>query len=84
MPDSFIVTIRHKAENFEIDLEIPSRLSFSAFKAKLLEILKMINAKAFYGWSNYTLSFKGDRLGEQETLAQAGAFDGSVLEITRM
>jgi len=45
MPDTFIVTLTDSKGHFETDLEIPSGLAFASFKAKLLEILKIMDGK---------------------------------------
>ena len=79
MPETFIVTVMDSSGRFETDLEIPSRLPFIAFKAKLLEILRIIDGRAFGGWADYYLRFKSRALSDSDTLANVGAFDGSRL-----
>lgn len=83
MPDAFIVTITDTAGHFEIDIEIPARLPVHAFKAKLLEILVTADMHLFGGWQAYDLRFDGRMLGENDTLARVGAFDGSRLAVER-
>jgi len=84
MPETFIVTVMDTSGRFETDLEIPSRLPFIAFKAKLLEILKMMDSHAFGGWPDYYLRFKSQMLSDNDTLANVGAFDGSRLVAERV
>jgi uncharacterized ubiquitin-like protein YukD len=84
MPDAFIVTVNDASGRFETDLEIPSRLPFSAFKAKLLEILKIMDNRIFYNWNDYRLSYKSRAIGGSDTLASLGAFDGSRLTVEKI
>ena len=84
MPDAFIVTISDAKGQFEADLEIPSSLPFSAFKAKLLEILKIMDDDIFGPWRDYRLRFNSQTFGSGDTLAAAGAFDGSRLIVERV
>jgi hypothetical protein len=84
MPEYFIVTVTDANGRFETDLEIPSRLPFSAFKDKLLEILKMMGGRAFQGWSDYRLCFRNSALRNGDTLADIGVFDGSLLSAERL
>jgi uncharacterized ubiquitin-like protein YukD len=84
MPENFIVTVESASGGFEIDLEIPSMIPFSAFREKLLEILKVLDSYEFGSWNDYRLSYKNRALSADETLASAGAFDGSRLAVTRV
>jgi len=84
MPDAFIVTIADLNGQFETDLEIPSRLPFASFKAKLLEILRIMDDDVFGGWKNYRLRFGNRVFGDADTLAATGAFDGSRLIVEQV
>ena len=66
--------------NFEVDLEIPSQLPFAEMKGKLLEILKILDRR-FNSWQACALQFENHVLAEGETMADAGAFDGSRLVV---
>ena len=81
MPDSFIVTV--VSGGFETDLEIPSRLTFSEMKEKLLEILKILGGREFQDWRACSLLHRGRALADGETLAGVGAFDGARLPAER-
>jgi len=81
MPERFIVTIACGA--FETDLEIPAQRSFGEWRQKLLEILKLTDARQFMGWQGLTLSCNGRALLENDSLASVGAFDGSTLNAAR-
>ncbi|MDR2355901.1 MAG: EsaB/YukD family protein [Clostridiales Family XIII bacterium] len=82
MPEYFIVTISDG--RFEIDLEIPSRLPFTAFKEKLLEILKNAGGHEFLNYRDYRLVFGNHSLRGGDTLASVGAFDGSLLSVRKV
>lgn len=84
MPEAFIVTIVEPVSRFEIDLEIPAQLPFSAFRAKLLEILKSLDPQRFSNWRTYRMLFERRVLSEADTLAKVGAFDGSRLIVERI
>ena len=84
MPDAFIVTIIDLKGHFETDLEIPSQLPFASFKAKLLEILKIMDGQIFGGWKDYRLYFNNGIFSNGDTLASVGAFDGSKLIVEQV
>jgi hypothetical protein len=77
IPDKFIVTV--VSGDFEADLEIPSQIAFGKIKGKLVEILEMLDEKKFPAGREFSLRYKGRILADDETLASAGAFDGSRL-----
>ena len=83
MPEAFIVTVADSAGRFEADLEIPATLTFSSFKAKLLEILKMMDGRVFGGLRDYNLLFNNHALSANDSLASIGAFDGSRLVVAK-
>ncbi len=83
MPDNCIVTIRTEDGAFEVDLDIPSRIPFGEFKGDLLGILKTLSEDAFGGWNDCALQCKAHVFGEKDTLMDMGAFDGSILVISR-
>ena len=84
MPENFIVTIASKQGSFEVDLQIPAKLKISEFDGKLLEILKMIDEREFRRWNRLQMSAGGRVLRGSESLASAGAFDGSRIIVTEM
>jgi len=80
MPERFIITVACGA--FETDLEIPARLPFGEWRQKLLEIIKLADARQFMSWQGLALSFNGRALLESDSLASVGAFDGSTLTVS--
>jgi hypothetical protein len=83
MYDAYIVTVTDETGAFETDLEIPSRIPLGKLKDKLMPILKMLDGNPFQGWSGCMVIFEGRPLRDNETLAQAGAFEGSRLVVVR-
>ena len=83
MPDRCIVTVRTQNDSFEIDLDIPSRIPFGAFRRDLLGILKTLEASEFGPWEDCSLRCKARVFDEQDTLTGIGAFDGSILTVTK-
>jgi hypothetical protein len=83
MLDAYIVTVMDETGTFEADLEIPSHISLDKWKDKILDILKILGGNQFLGWSGCEMIFKGRALSDNETLAQAGAFEGSRLIVVR-
>lgn len=83
MHDAYIVTVMDETGAFETDLEIPSRIPSGKWKDKVMAILKMLDCNLFNGWSGCAVTFEGRALRDDETLAQAGAFEGSRLVVVR-
>jgi hypothetical protein len=83
MHDAYIVTVMDETGAFETDLEIPSRIPLGNWKDKVMAILKMLDGNVFHGWGGCVVIFKGRPLSDDETLAQAGAFEGSRLVVAR-
>jgi hypothetical protein len=84
MPETFIVTVTNASGIFEVDLEIPSELPFAEFKEKLFGILKILGENELRSGEDYGLLYKNRVLAEDETLACAGAFDGSRLVAAKL
>jgi len=78
MPEKFIVTVA--SGSFAVDLEIPSGQTVGEYKQKLAEILQSLGGGMF---SDITLTFNGRVIPEGKSLADVGAFDGSIIEVTR-
>jgi hypothetical protein len=83
MFDAYIVTVANETGTVEADLEIPSWIPSGKWKEKALAILKMFDSDQFQGWDDCIIIFKGRLLSDDETLAQAGAFEGSRLIVIR-
>lgn len=83
MFDAYIVTVMNEGGTLEADLEIPSRIPSGKWKDKVLAILKVLDGSQFQGWDGCAVIFKGRPLSDNETLAQAGAFEGSRLVVAR-
>ncbi|MDR0647898.1 MAG: EsaB/YukD family protein [Synergistaceae bacterium] len=83
MHDAYIVTVTDETGAFETDLEIPSRIPLGNWKDKVMAILKVLDGNLFQGWGGCAMAFEGRPLRDDETLAQAGVFEGSRLVVTR-
>lgn len=81
MIDHIIVTIRSKENNFDIDMELPSKISVSDLSPQLLENLKAIAPNQFKGKENIQMRYRGVALKPTETLESGCVFDGSIIEI---
>lgn len=81
MIDHVIVTVRSKENNFEIDMELPSKISISDLAPQLLENLKAIAPNKFRGKEGIKMRYRGSALKSTETLETGCVFDGSIIEI---
>lgn len=81
MIDHVIVTIRSKENNFDIDMELPSKISIADLGPQLLENLKAIAPSQFRGKESIQMRFRDIALKSTETLESGCVFDGSIIEI---
>lgn len=81
MIDHVIVTIRSKENNFDIDMELPSKISIADLGPQLLENLKAIAPSQFRGKESIQMRFRDVTLKSTETLESGCVFDGSIIEI---
>jgi len=85
MFDSVIVTVTTQDGKFSMDLDIPSQEPIGELKTKLLEILRMLDEQIFGGWYDIHLADPNTnrRLVPEETLEEAGIWDGSILHVVK-
>lgn len=81
MIDHVIVTIRSKENNFDIDMELPTKISITDLGPQLLENLKAIAPNQFRGKENIQIRYRDVTLKPMETLESGCVFDGSIIEI---
>ncbi len=81
MTDHVIVTVRSKENNFDIDMELPLKISIADLGPQLLENLKAIAPNQFRGKEGIQLRYRNMSLKSTETLETACVFDGSIIEI---
>lgn len=81
MIDHVIVTIRSKENNFDIDMELPSKISIADLAPQLLENLKAIAPNQFRGKESIQMRYRNVALKSTETLEIGCVFDGSIIEI---
>lgn len=80
-PDRIIVTLQMEGEGLLGDYELPAGFPAKQLATQLLEILKQQFPKMFYAWNTMHLSYQGQRLQDEDTLASKGIWDGSYLTI---
>ena len=80
-PSTFIVTVQTIDQRFMQDMELPSELPVSELAPKLLEVLKNIAEDEFSECASIRLEANNRVLTDSDTLAKAGAFDGSRITI---
>lgn len=81
MIDHTILSVRSVENNFEIDMELPSKISVADLAPQLLENLKAISPHHFMGKEYIKIKYKNIILKETDTLEKSGIWDGSIIEI---
>ena len=79
--EEVIVTVNISDPASSYDMEIPSFLSIGELKKKLLETLRLMDARKYAGFNNIELFFHGRRLDDGATPAQYGIWDGSIVTV---
>ena len=80
-PDTFIATITNDERSFEEDMELPSGMQVSELCRQLLMILKDIHEDIFSSWTSCRIESNNRFLNNDDTLAKAGVFDGSIIVV---
>lgn len=83
VPDSCIVTLMTCDGVFSLDLDVPSRIPLGELESHLLNILKTLGSPNFDDWKNFELSHNDVVLKGSDTLIKVGAFDGSILIVSK-
>lgn len=78
--DSVLVTLRFEAQGRSLDMELPAFLSLTELERRLLETLGEMDPVRFGSAQGVALKQEGRVLDGAVTLAQAGVWDGSVLD----
>ena len=78
--DSVLVTLRFEAQGRSLDMELPAFLPLEELERRLLETLGEMDPARFGGAQGVALKREGRALDGAVTLAQAGVWDGSVLD----
>ena len=84
MFDSVIITLRTEDNSFiSDDLDMPCKEPLNDLTDKLLEILRIFDNRLFSGWNDikFTDERTNKQLNPEESLEEAGIWDGSVLII---
>ena len=80
-PETFIATITNEERNFYEDMELPSGMQVSELCRQILMILKDIHEELFSSWTSCRIESNNRLLNNDETLAKAGVFDGSIIVV---
>ena len=80
MIESALVSIQNN-QNFSIDLDIPAREKWGSIKEKLSEILILLEPDIFTNQKKYLYIFENQMIGDEETLFEIGAYDGSIITV---
>ena len=78
--DSVLVTLRFEAQGRSLDMELPAFLPLTELEQRLLETLGEMDPVRFGSALGVALKQEGRVLDGAVTLAQAGVWDGSVLD----
>lgn len=78
--DNVLVTLRFEAQGRSLDMELPAFLPLTELERRLLETLGEMDPVRFGSAQGVALKQEGRVLDGAVTLAQAGVWDGSVLD----
>ena len=78
--DSVLVNLRFEAQGRSLDMELPAFLPLTELERRLLETLGEMDPVRFGSALGVALKQEGRVLDGAVTLAQAGVWDGSVLD----
>lgn len=79
VPDFIWVELQLPDMDYQRDAILPSQMPISELKAGLLKLLKECEPKRFSKLRSISISYCGNQLPDDETLASQGIWDGSVL-----
>lgn len=82
VPDSFVVTITTQDRAFSIDMSLPSWMSADELGPQIAASIKPLD-DSIAKWEACAMFIDGHQIRGKQTLASAGAFDGSVIVVTR-
>ena len=86
MIDSVIVTVKIDNTNKEFDLELPAKMPINELSEKLIVTLDNIQDDLLYGVKEIKLKYDIEKrfLEDDETLEDAGIWDGSYLTLIKV
>ena len=79
--EDVIVTVSVSDPAASYDMELPAFMRIDELKKKLLETLRLMDARKFVAVSEIELSCSGKNLNGSGTLAGHGIWDGSSIEV---
>ncbi len=75
--ESVLVTVMLADTGEELDMELPAFLPAGELSRRLLETLRGYRPGRYEGAEGLSLVWRGRRLGEDDSLASVGIWDGS-------
>lgn len=84
IPEKVIVDLVLFDMDFQRDAEIPTQMLIGDVRKGLLVLLREREPKKFSKVTDIALSFRGNKLADETTLAEVGAWDGSTIELERI
>lgn len=78
--ENVIVTLRLHPREVSLDMELPAFLPMEELTGKVLETLWNTNIMRYDDGDTLQISADGRKLGNADTLASQGIWDGSVLD----
>ena len=81
MTDHVSLTVRSKANDFIIDMELPTKISIADLEPQLLENLKAIAPHQFMEKDEIHIRYMDNVLKPTETLATSCVWDGTIIDV---
>lgn len=79
--DEVLVTVNISNPSGTYDMELPSFMLIGELKKKILEALRLMDTRKYGGVRDIELSFNGNSLQYNSTLACNNIWDGSIIDI---
>ncbi len=81
IPEKVIVCLNDEVRGFARDAELPSRMPFEELRKGLLKLLRSKEPAYYAGCERLEISYEGVQVGDRQTLASIGAWEGSRLAL---
>ena len=80
-PDKVIVSIADEENKFYADVELPTRMAIHNLSKGIVRLLREFEPLKYAGKTSANLWAGDTKLKEDQTLASAGVWDGSVVHL---
>ena len=78
--EEVIITLNISDPACSYDMELPSFMNIGELRKKLLETLRIMDARRFASMADVELTYNGQRLDEKSSLANYGIWDGNCID----